>query len=98
MPLQQLSDGNLQKAFIGRALVQNTSVIILDEPTTHLDEKNKTIVLTTLRMLAKNIIKQFCFPLMIGDWQKNFLIRSGILKKEDYILVLRRIYCPLIRS
>ena len=34
-PLQNLSDGNLQKAFIGRAIVQNSPVILLDEPTTH---------------------------------------------------------------
>ncbi|MGZ5264337.1 MAG: ABC transporter ATP-binding protein, partial [Kaistella sp.] len=38
-PLQKLSDGNLQKAFIGRALAQNSPMIILDEPTTHLDEE-----------------------------------------------------------
>ena len=39
-PLKKLSDGNLQKAFIGRALAQNTPMIILDEPTTYLDEEN----------------------------------------------------------
>ena len=42
-PLKKLSDGNLQKAFIGRALAQNTPMIILDEPTTYLDEENKMI-------------------------------------------------------
>ena len=51
--LRNLSDGNLQKAFIGRALTQNSPIIILDEPTTHLDEKNKIIILKTLRKLAK---------------------------------------------
>ncbi|WP_449398206.1 ATP-binding cassette domain-containing protein [Chryseobacterium wanjuense] len=39
--LRNLSDGNLQKAFIGRALTQNSPIIVLDEPTTHLDEKIK---------------------------------------------------------
>jgi len=33
----QLSDGQLQKVLIARALAQNTDVIILDEPTAHLD-------------------------------------------------------------
>ncbi|MFX8573837.1 ABC transporter ATP-binding protein, partial [Acinetobacter baumannii] len=51
--LKNLSDGNLQKAFIGRAITQNAPIIILDEPTTHLDEKNKIIILKTLRKLAK---------------------------------------------
>jgi iron complex transport system ATP-binding protein len=42
-PLKNLSDGNLQKAFIGRALTQNSPIIILDEPTTHLMRKIKLL-------------------------------------------------------
>ena len=60
-PLQKLSDGNLQKAFIGRALAQNSPMIILDEPTTHLDEENKIIILKLLRNLAKNHNKLILF-------------------------------------
>ncbi|MGV6844618.1 MAG: ABC transporter ATP-binding protein, partial [Lutibacter sp.] len=33
----ELSDGQLQKVLIARALAQNTDIIILDEPTAHLD-------------------------------------------------------------
>ena len=33
----ELSDGQLQKVMIARALAQNTDLIILDEPTAHLD-------------------------------------------------------------
>lgn len=86
------------KAFIGRALVQNTSVIILDEPTTHLDEKNKTIVLTTLRMLAKEYHKTILFS--SHDWRlaKEFSDKIRYIKEGDYILVLLRIYCLCIRS
>ena len=86
------------KAFIGRALVQNTSVIILDEPTTHLDEKNKTIVLTTLRMLAKEYHKTILFS--SHDWRlaKEFSDKIWYIKEGDYILVLLRIYCLCIRS
>ena len=75
--LKNLSDGNLQKAFIGRAITQNSPIIILDEPTTHLDEKNKVIILQTLRKLAKKQNKLILFRLMIGDWQKNLPIKSG---------------------
>lgn len=60
-PLVHLSDGNLQKAFIGRALAQNTPVIILDEPTTHLDEDNKKSLLKLLRSLAKDDHKTILF-------------------------------------
>ncbi|WP_018674518.1 ABC transporter ATP-binding protein [Riemerella columbina] len=59
--LSQLSDGNLQKAFIGRAIAQNTPIIILDEPTTHLDEKNKIAILKLLRQLAKEQNKLIIF-------------------------------------
>jgi len=65
--LKNLSDGNLQKAFIGRALTQNSPIIILDEPTTHLDEKNKIIILKTLRKLAKEQQKLILFS--SHDWR-----------------------------
>lgn len=65
--LKNLSDGNLQKAMIGRALAQNSPIIILDEPTTHLDEKNKIIILKTLRKLAKEQNKLIIFS--SHDWR-----------------------------
>lgn len=51
--LSQLSDGELQKVMIARALVQETPVIILDEPTSHLDLKNKAEVLSLLLNLCR---------------------------------------------
>lgn len=92
--LKNLSDGNLQKAFIGRAITQNSPVIILDEPTTHLDEKNKIIILKTLRRLAKEQDKLILFS--SHDWRlakefadkiwyvKDLQLYSGIV--EDILL------------
>lgn len=65
--LLKLSDGNLQKAFIGRALAQNSPMIILDEPTTHLDEDNKIMILSLLRNLAKEHNK--CILFSSHDWR-----------------------------
>lgn len=65
--LTELSDGNLQKAFIGRALAQNSPFIILDEPTTHLDEENKLMILSLLRNLAKSENKLILFS--SHDWR-----------------------------
>lgn len=48
----ELSDGQLQLAMIARALAQDTPLIVLDEPTTHLDIPNKFILLDLLRKLA----------------------------------------------
>ena len=93
-PLQKLSDGNLQKAFIGRALAQNSPMIILDEPTTHLDEENKIIILKLLRKLAKTRNKLILFS--SHDWRlaKEFadriwLVNEGTLDAgitEDILL------------
>jgi len=51
--LFELSDGQLQKVMIARALAQDTDLVILDEPTSHLDLKNKIEVLHLLKKIAK---------------------------------------------
>ncbi|MEN8787930.1 MAG: ABC transporter ATP-binding protein [Flavobacteriaceae bacterium] len=48
----ELSDGQLQKVMIARALTQDTSVILLDEPTTHLDLYHKVQILKLLQEIA----------------------------------------------
>jgi len=48
----ELSDGQLQKVLIARALAQNTSIIILDEPTAHLDIHHTIETFTLLKELA----------------------------------------------
>ncbi|MGQ9788868.1 MAG: ABC transporter ATP-binding protein [Candidatus Hadarchaeaceae archaeon] len=48
-----LSGGERRLLFIARALVQQTQVLILDEPTVHLDLSNKARVLRTIRRAAK---------------------------------------------
>lgn len=94
-PLTALSDGNLQKAFIGRALVQDTPMIILDEPTTFLDEKNKLMILHLLRSLAEEEKK--CILFSSHDWRLAMpfahkmwwitkkKLRSGIVEWEEPI-------------
>lgn len=78
--LKNLSDGNLQKAFIGRAITQNSPFIILDEPTTHLDEENKISILKTLRRLAREENKTILFS--SHDWRlaKEFADKIWYIK------------------
>jgi len=57
----ELSDGQLQKALIARALAQDTNLIILDEPTTHLDIYHKAYILKLLQKLAKETNKTILF-------------------------------------
>ena len=48
----ELSDGQLQKVLIARALAQDTPLMILDEPTSHLDMYHKAQVLKLLKDLS----------------------------------------------
>lgn len=57
----ELSDGQLQRALIARAMVQDTPIILLDEPTTHLDLYHKVQILKLLQKLAKEHQKTILF-------------------------------------
>jgi iron complex transport system ATP-binding protein len=55
--LAELSDGERQKVMITRALVQDTPLIILDEPTAHLDLPSRVEVMRLLRTMARQTKK-----------------------------------------
>ncbi len=57
----ELSDGQLQKVLIARALAQDTPLIILDEPTTHLDMYHQAYVLKLLKKLTTETSKSILF-------------------------------------
>ncbi|WP_299126985.1 ABC transporter ATP-binding protein [uncultured Winogradskyella sp.] len=57
----ELSDGQLQKVMLARALAQDTDIIILDEPTTHLDMYHKAYILKLLQKLTKETGKTILF-------------------------------------
>jgi iron complex transport system ATP-binding protein len=92
--LSELSDGQLQKAMIARALAQNTDMIFLDEPTAHLDLHNKIEIMMLLRKIAsegKGIListHDLQISLQLSDkmWLFNFVdpVTEGI--PEDLIL------------
>jgi iron complex transport system ATP-binding protein len=51
--ISELSDGQLQKVMIARALAQDGKIMILDEPTAHLDLINRFEIMYLLRKLAR---------------------------------------------
>lgn len=57
----QISDGQLQNVLVARALAQDTPLIVLDEPTTHLDLQHKAALFRLLKKLTSETGKCILF-------------------------------------
>ncbi len=82
----ELSDGEKQKVNIARVLAQDTELIILDEPTTHLDLINKIELLKLLKDLVNNHSKTVVFSTHMVEYalqlaDEIWLVDSGTVKK-----------------
>ena len=67
----ELSDGQLQRALIARALAQDTEIIILDEPTAHLDLHHTLKIFNLLQKLTT----QFSKTVIISTHQLNLALQ-----------------------
>lgn len=67
----ELSDGQLQRVMIARALAQNTPIIILDEPTAHLDLHH---TINTFSLL-KNLASEFNKTIIISTHEINLALQ-----------------------
>jgi iron complex transport system ATP-binding protein len=57
--LHEISDGEKQRAIIAKALTQDTPLVLLDEPTAHLDLPNRIEIMLLLRKLSVHTRKTF---------------------------------------
>jgi len=67
----ELSDGQLQKILIARALAQNTPIIVLDEPTAHLDLHHTINTFT----LLKNLATEFNKTIIVSTHEINLALQ-----------------------
>lgn len=69
----ELSDGQLQMAMIARALVQDTQIVIMDEPTSHLDIENQFRIFELIYKLSKETGKTF----IVASHQIELLLQNS---------------------
>ncbi|MGY5353301.1 ABC transporter ATP-binding protein [Wenyingzhuangia sp. IMCC45467] len=77
--IHQLSDGQLQRVMIARALTQDTPIILLDEPTSHLDIHHKINIFKILSKICKETKK----TVLISTHEINLA-----LKHSDRLLLI----------
>jgi iron complex transport system ATP-binding protein len=75
--LSQLSDGERQKVMIAKALAQQTSLIILDEPTAFLDLPSRIEILYLLKRLAREENKTIL--LSTHDVEQSLSVADSLL-------------------
>lgn len=81
----ELSDGQLQRVLIARALAQDTAIIILDEPTAHLDLHHTLKIFSLLKKLVKETSK----TIIISTHQVNLALQFSdtvVLFKDDKVI------------
>ena len=67
----ELSDGQLQKVLIARALTQDTPIIVLDEPTAHLDLHHTVNTFS----LLKNLAAEFNKTIIVSTHEANLALQ-----------------------
>ena len=81
----ELSDGQLQKVLIARALAQDTPLVILDEPTTHLDLYHKAYVIKLLKKLSEKTGKAIVFASHEINLAIQLCDRIILMKEKEVI-------------
>lgn len=81
----QLSGGEQQRVCIARALINEPEILLADEPTGNLDEKNEIIVLELFKKLhleGKTIILVTHNPKLAKEADKMMVLNHGDLQEE----------------
>ncbi len=95
-PMDELSGGERQAAFIGAALAQEAELLVLDEPTTHLDPRHQRDVGELVRRLGRAAGKavltathELNFASLVAD--RVLALKDGLVLTED---TPEHVLCP----
>jgi iron complex transport system ATP-binding protein len=83
--LNELSDGERQRVMIAKALAQDTPLILLDEPTAHLDLPNRVEIMLLLHKLAHTTGKSVIISTHELDMALQAADRIWLMTKTDGI-------------
>jgi iron complex transport system ATP-binding protein len=83
--LSALSDGELQKAFIAKALAQDTPIVLLDEPTAFLDLPARVEIVQLLRNVASESGKSILLSTHDLDLALQMADKLWLLGEEGLI-------------
>jgi iron complex transport system ATP-binding protein len=84
--IHELSDGQFQKVLIARALAQDGDIILLDEPTAHLDLPNKISILKLLKDLCDQTGKTILMATHELEYTIQIADRIWILLRQDQLI------------
>lgn len=98
LPLHALSGGQLQRALFARAMVQNTDLIVLDEPFAGVDQKTESDLLTLIEEWTQagkavvlvshdlsSVLNHATNALLLGDGRARFGKPCEILTSTNLI-------------
>jgi len=84
--ISQLSDGECQKVMLARALAQDTPLIILDEPTAHLDLPSRIELMRLLHKLARETEKGILISTHELDLALQVADQIWLIKKDGSLI------------
>ena len=82
----ELSDGEKQRVLIAKALAQDTPLIMLDEPTAHLDLPTRVEIMNILKRLATETHK----AILLSTHELNLALQTAniiwLMKREEQLI------------
>jgi|YNPMSStandDraft_1061717.scaffolds.fasta_scaffold00712_4 iron complex transport system ATP-binding protein len=83
--LTQLSDGEMQRTAIAKVIFQDSSIMIFDEPLSHLDPKQQLNILSLFFNLVKEQQKTIIFSTHLTDIVLKYAHKIWLITEDSFI-------------